>query len=372
MKRCFLNSAVSLLLCLILLLTAGGCKKQEKAKPESDELSGIVITSPEEIAYPFQDICNEFITTSGALIKDYNVMMNDSVQPIMVEWETEGDVDYEDYRVEYATKSDFSNAETISNWLKWVELNNLYKDTTYYVRVTALDENGKAVAGGKTTFKMTDKGPRVMSIPGLHNVRDIGGYVTPNGTTKQGLIFRGCEMNGQHGIEIAPEGEEYMSKVLGIKTDLDLRGLDEADNITKSPISSAKLQFVSIGAYSAAFDQKELYRQIFSMMSDKSNYPFYVHCWAGADRTGTVCFLVNALLGVDEETLIKDYEFTSYSKSGLRDSTDPQYGFSDFLSRLKTYSGADLTQKTENYMLAIGVTAEEIDSIRAIMLGKEK
>jgi hypothetical protein len=117
----------------------------------------------------------------------------------------------------------------------------------------------------------------------------------------------------------------------------------------------------------------ENFRQVFSLMADKANYPMYVHCTGGADRTGTVIFLVNALLGVSEADLIKDFEFTSFSKYGERNSAaGTQYGdmFQEFLAKLKTYEGETLAEKTASYMLSIGVTEAEIESIRSIMLKK--
>jgi hypothetical protein len=73
---------------------------------------------------------------------------------------------------------------------------------------------------------------------------------------------------------------------------------------------------------------------------------------------------------VDETALIQDYELTSFSIYGKRDSNGSTYDFKPFLTKLKKYEGETLAQKTENYMLSIGVTETEIYNIRAIMLGK--
>nr|MCQ2450295.1 tyrosine-protein phosphatase [Clostridia bacterium] len=327
----------------------------------------VIINAPSGIVYPYADICKDFITTPGAQVKYYYANIGEAAKPIMIEWETASE-SYTSFTVEYGTKPDYSDAVTVTTNEKSLGLYNLYKDTAYYVRVTAHGTNGNDFTD-ETTFRTTDQGPRVMKIDGIYNVRDLGGYTTPNGTTLQGKIFRGSEMNGSHNIALTPAGDDYMSNVLGIKTDLDLRNPADSGYTYVSPISSANLQYVSIAAYDSAFKQTDLYRQIFSMMSYESNYPFYVHCWGGADRTGTVCFLVNALLGVDEETLVKDYEFTSYAIFGMRDSTGTEYNFSGFLEELKSYPGATLAEKTENYMLSIGVTADEIYNIRAIMYG---
>ena len=57
---------------------------------------------------------------------------------------------------------------------------------------------------------------------------------------------------------------------------------------------------------------------------------------------------------------------------GQRNTKRGEYSkyFQEFLERLNAYTGSTLQEKTENYMLSIGVTAEEISSIKAIMFGE--
>ena len=164
-----------------------------------------------------------------------------------------------------------------------------------------------------------------------------------------------------------------MTELLGIKTDLDVRGFgSEAGNLTKSPISGANLEYAKLIAYHEIFDVPENVRYIFSLLADKRNYPIYFHCSGGADRTGTLAFLINALLGVSYEDLIHDYEFTSFSIYKERNSAKgKKYGtnFHKFLDKLNTYEGTNLSEKVESYLLSIGVTAQEIQNIKDIMLG---
>ena len=46
----------------------------------------------------------------------------------------------------------------------------------------------------------------------------------------------------------------------------------------------------------------------------------YIHCWVGADRTGTICWMLEGLLGVSSKDCSIDYELTSFSgrKARLR------------------------------------------------------
>ena len=78
--------------------------------------------------------------------------------------------------------------------------------------------------------------------------------------------------------------------------------------------------------------------------------PVYFHCIYGADRTGTLAFLLESLLGVGENELAKDYELTSFSY-GLESAPrrrGPKNEVRAFLA--KKISGEDLDWLT-GYLL---------------------
>lgn len=127
------------------------------------------------------------------------------------------------YVVEYATEEDCSDAITVDSTEEQIAVRNLYKASDYYVRVTAYA--GNIIMGqAESDFGTTDKGPRVMPVDSIYNVRDQGGYETIYGKrTLQGLIYRGSEMDGKHDIALSEAGNEYMSEVLGIVHDMVLR-----------------------------------------------------------------------------------------------------------------------------------------------------
>jgi hypothetical protein len=115
------------------------------------------------------------------------------------------------------------------------------------------------------------------------------------------------------------------------------------------------------------------YRQLFSTLAVKENYPIYMHCTGGADRTGTVSFLLNAMLGVSELECIQDYELTSFSVYEERNTRSGPYAkyYEEFRAQLDAYAGDTLQEKAEAYLIRIGVTKAEIDSIKAIMHGEK-
>ena len=321
-----------------------------------------------DTAYPFNDYAKAYLTAENAEVDNYAVRMTDSVQDIKIVFECP--VENSKFKVEYGTNADFSDAVTVNTTSKSIAVNNLYRNTKYYVRITATANGITQIA--ESTFKTADIGPRVMTVGGVTNVRDLGGYETSFGkTTVQGIAFRGAQLDTKGESRLTAQGRQLLEYDIAPGLEIDLRTASETGGLTKSVVSSAKYLNSQIGSYTAAFSdgQKELFRQIFASYADKSNYPIYVHCVYGADRTGTVCYILNALLGVDEKTLIQDYEFTTFSDAGLR-SAATNAEMKAFLSSFCALSGDTPAEKAENYLLSIGVTSEEISTIRGIFFGE--
>ena len=110
----------------------------------------------------------------------------------------------------------------------------------------------------------------------------------------------------------------------------------------------------------------------------------YIHCKVGADRTGYVCMLLEAILGVPQGWCDVDYELTSFS--GAVDNGNPRrrnggtnyYYFSktewgktsvrgvDFIN---TFSGNTFQDKAINYLVnTLGIPQEKITAFQNNML----
>lgn len=321
-----------------------------------------------DTAYSYNASARAYLTAENPTVDDYAVYMSDSAQDVKIVLECP--VENTEFKVEYGTKADYSNAVTVNTTAKSIAVNNLLRNTKYYVRITAT-ANG-ITRQAESSFKTADIGPRVMTVGGITNVRDLGGYETSFGkTTLQGLAFRGAQLDIKGTSRLTAQGAELLGTDIALGIEIDLRTASETGGLTKSIVTSAKYLNSRIGSYTAAFssDQKELFRQIFASYADVNNYPIYVHCVYGADRTGTVCYILNALLGVDEKTLIQDYEFTTFSDAGLR-SAATNAEMKAFLTSFNALSGSTPAEKAENYLLSIGVTSEEISTIRGIFFGE--
>ena len=334
----------------------------------------MTITTPTGEVFPYSFPPQEYLQAgAGANVHNYVSYMNNPQMGIELSWTCDtAQVAYS--KVEYATMKNYADAlceEVVGDMS--VELFNLYKGTKYYVRVTSYDVNDKQIACAESSFTTTDLGPRVMNIPDIHNVRDLGGYTTENGKrTRQGLIYRGGTLRPAdvYPSNLTEEGAAYMSEVMNVQTEIDLRGKQEAGGLTESLIPSASLQYCTLGGYADIFNYKESIRKIFTILADEDKYPVYIHCTGGADRTGTVAFLINALLGISEKEVIQDYEFTTFSIYQERNTQTGVYAemYQQFRAEIDGYAGKTLQEKTENCLRSLGVTAEEIANLRAIMV----
>lgn len=325
----------------------------------------------------FTSAVTGYLTAEVADVADYcGGITDDGIKGYTVHWRNTYD-GVSSCKVEYSESEDFADSVFVDVAVGDNEcvLYNLKKATTYYLRVVIVAD-GEEKTSDPISFGVRDLGPRVMKIDGIHNVRDLGGYVTPEGRTVQGIIYRGGALSPESyypNVGLTDAGKAYMKDTLKIKTDFDLRNAAQNNGLTTSPLTGATLEYYNADGYDTGIANKETYRKIFAALSDENRYPVYLHCTGGADRTGTVSFLLNALLGVSETDLVKDYEYTSFSIYGERNSKggEPAYRFAELVAAIKAYSGETLAEKTEKYLLSAGVTETQIYNIRAIMLGKD-
>lgn len=247
---------------------------------------------------------------------------------------------------------------------------NLMTATEYEWSVS--DAAGKRV---KNAFH-TLPGPRLIELPdrecGPINLRDLGGRISKfGGRVRQGVVYRGSEL--KYGF--SEKNRLFMVNELKIKTDLDLRYHEQVAKEKKSGIgalgSGVKWIHRAVNAYkSFTPEQNKLFRDTIRVFTRKENYPVYLHCAGGADRTGEISFLLNAIAGVSDEDLLEDYELTSLSIFP-RPRTEPY--FQTWLKGIASFSdaGKPFSEQVEQYLLKIGLSKEELDRIREILLERK-
>lgn len=297
-------------------------------------------------------------------------------KPVTLNWTAEEGALY--YNVAISKSKDMSNADTYMTFTNSLKVEDLFSGTDYFYQITAKYPE-KLIKSCIFTFR-TKAVARTISIEGMTNTRDMGGYYVENGAKriKQGMVYRGAK------IEDATEaGKQKMLYEYGIKTDLDLRG-----EVAESPLGDS-VNFVNVsGPYYIGGDgidslkdsnkahwsgtyREALIKEI-KTFANPENYPIYVHCSLGRDRTGTICFLINALCGVGEMDLYMDYELSFMSVMGNIDGQNPRNmvggAFTNLYNYIKNYGTGTMAENTEKFMLDIGITQAEIDAIREIMI----
>lgn len=178
---------------------------------------------------------------------------------------------------------------------------------------------------------------------------------------KKGKVAGKSRVEGANG--------EYILKRFGIKSDIDLRRDDETFGMTGSPLGDSVTWFhYSSAQYGGILGYgKEAFANEFKVFLDEKNYPIDFHCIAGQDRTGALAFVLNALLGVEEEELYKDWETTGFWNRGHGFNHEKMFD-SLIKAFAKKYPGKSYREASEEFVLSLGFTTDDIAKFRKIML----
>lgn len=185
----------------------------------------------------------------------------------------------------------------------------------------------------------------------IGNFRDLGGVKNKNGKiVKKGLFFRSSNLGSLSNEDI------QAIKDLNIKCIFDYRTDEEANHeptIVIPGIRYIRVPAFSMGSFlqgnqSISFNKEEMQNQIFELVStnkmydmmlklyeslpinnssykklveliqDSNELAFLSHCTSGKDRTGVGSAIIYMILGVDRDTIMKDYlESNVYAKTQI-------------------------------------------------------
>ena len=278
-----------------------------------------------------------------------------------------------------------------------IPMANLEIARDYFWRVTGRLSCGpkchaRHLCGGKqrlvrsetASFRTEDVAPRWVEITGdVSNIRDLGGWHTADGhRVRQGMAYRGKGLNYNSLLGDAPGDNrltmgdfKYLTGTLGIRADLDLRSEAETGGMKESPLGpGVKFIHRSSQCYKGIFldSGKKIMAENFRVFCDRKNYPIYFHCIGGADRTGSLAYVLNGVLGVDRHELETDFESTFYPKipdanPATQDSWRREAHFNNGFAKYGK-EGDSWNRRIELYLLDCGVTEAEIAAFRDIML----
>ena len=181
-----------------------------------------------------------------------------------------------------------------------------------------------------------------------NNCRDLGGQVTKDGRTiKFDKIYRGSNMD-----QTSNDQKEYLRNYMQVGLDVDLRGSNSNSGPLGSNVSFSKQSYNSMADLTNTSKMSVTISDILKAVAN--NKRVYIHCQVGADRTGYVCMLLEALLGVPQERCDIDYEMTSFSAAvGYRPRTSDgqsNYYYSGTGAGRYTYNGESLTLKGVDFI----------------------
>jgi protein-tyrosine phosphatase len=219
-----------------------------------------------------------------------------------------------------------------------------------------------------------------LRLRGLPNFRDFGGYATLDGRrVREGVLYRSqafggateedleslasldirlvCDLRSQVERKTAqdrwPAGAQPPRLHLDIRNDARAAHHELIDTIRKEPNPSGVYRGMMLiyRGMPAAF--APVLPQLFAHLLEPENLPVVIHCHAGKDRTGFVCAVILAALGVAHSEILADYLLTAERIDRMWLSVDLVKTFSDFV-------GVPLT--AEALQVALDVRPEYLDA----------
>jgi len=327
-------------------------------------LSGYVYSQDDASVYCLEnDIINHYLNdfSYDDYLDDYDTSMvmdyfnrgkeagyrMDAPKPVPFSWtKTAG---AESQRIEVSESSDFADALVyyVSADAESYDVYNLIPGRKYYYRVISTADGTDTILSSGD-FE-TSGALRMILADGTWNVRDAGGWISSltGKPIAYGKIFRGAQLKAANkdSIILSAQGIEAMRQI-GIRAELDLRSSSQVpSNVSalakKDADGNDDVDFVVIPEavnarmYHFANNDATIRELQWIINRLKQNKPVYYHCQNGADRTGTLGFLIGALLGMSEGDLAKDYELTTFCEP-IAAAYDPtEVGF----ARLRNYEG---------------------------------
>ena len=230
----------------------------------------------------------------------------------------------------------------------------------------------------------------------VFNFRDLGGYMTADGTTvKWRTVFRA---DGVHRLSVDD------LRPLGVRTVLDLRTpaelergrfthdsigyhhlpmLDETWNRESLDDDTDPVAFLADRYVDMLATGRDAIARALQILADEESLPLVFHCAAGKDRTGVVAAIVLSVLGVSDDDIADDYSlsrlgmprFKEWVIATYPEAADamteqpsaflaaPAEAMHLFLERVRAGYGS-----MHDYVADLGVTDDTLNAVRANLL----
>lgn len=209
------------------------------------------------------------------------------------------------------------------------------------------------------------------------NARDLGGWPCDGGTVKYGLLYRTAFLSGS---DAAYNNKSVYIDRLGVMHEFDLRGSESVES-SYFPVGhyhsySGGIQYDLVVTGTGGYDSliKELLTDV--MNAAIHNEPALFHCSMGCDRTGTLAFYLECILGMSDVDIDIEYELSSLFDDGnseqsyyYRTRTDQVSGsrWTYLKNKFNSYPGSTISARVIEYLFSIGISAGLMNSFRVAM-----
>lgn len=173
---------------------------------------------------------------------------------------------------------------------------------------------------------------RFVSMEGLSNLRDIGGYQTESGyVVRRKLVYRSARLSSCTDSDLRKLGALDIGSVYDLRTDKEKQRApdrlppgvvyrhlpifrDEPFNplvvLTRSQ-HELHVMLQEVYLHDMIDEGAKSFAALFEEIVGANSRPVLFHCTGGKDRTGVASALLLALLGVPDEKIVEDFTLTN-------------------------------------------------------------
>lgn len=364
---------------IVSLLLLSACVAQGQIVPQTVNIENELLT--DYLDHSDYDV-NDYTYTNMYLPEESRRW--DSPAPAVFSWKWKLAETVLEIRENEADEEPFISVE-IEAGRTSCKVYNLIPGMEYHYRLVDLNNADRVYKTG--SFSVEGR-RRMIRADNVRNIRDFGGLTTDDGRMlRYGLMYRGACMDfatkeGQVDTIFTEEGWKVLHDVIKIGADIDLRAPNELNlkdedpdnDMVACPLGSDVEYHLHSISHFGGIQTSNKYGPTIKTILDclQRGRNVFIHCSAGADRTGILSFLLGGMAGVCENDLARDYELTCMSKSYVkhtRNSGKPYY-YADSIAYIKeNFPGKTLSEKIQEYLIKKqGITRKQIAAFQQIMV----
>jgi protein-tyrosine phosphatase len=244
--------------------------------------------------------------------------------------------------------------------------------------------------------------PRSVTLTGVYNFRDLGGYGAADGrTVRWRTLFRA------DGLDRLTPADVEVLRPFGLRTVVDLRMAHELEERGRFPVDAYPVTFHNLSVMDRTWDREQAlacqqpaaeflherysemlleagprYADALRLLAAPGAMPAVFHCAAGKDRTGLLAMLVLGAVGVGHDEIVEDYALSSTTLEAFRAAAAEDPVAAESLAQVpQVFFAADPTAMSmllgdieavhgsvREYVRTLGVTADELAELERELL----